>query len=267
MSRNRATRKTSLGVLFWIAAILLIALVLMFSLPSIRQVLENTGFVEVVFEDRVPPQEDTRRTPAPPQPSPTDPGGTTPRETVTPDPADPLRTPEEPEGDRQDLPSDEEEQIVIPAPAPRDPEESPAERTTRATIFLIRVTDDGRIVAEAVPRTLSFTTSPLRRSIEALIEGPDSADHNRGLLTLVPAGTRLLGARIENGTAFLSFNDAFRFNPMGLEGHLAQLQQVVLTATAFPTVDSVQILIDGQVMDYLGGDGVYIGRPLFPTDW
>jgi germination protein M len=47
---------------------------------------------------------------------------------------------------------------------------------------------------------------------------------------------------------------------------LAQLQQVVLTATQFSTVDAVQILIDGRTVDYLGGDGVYVGRPLTAQD-
>jgi spore germination protein GerM len=53
---------------------------------------------------------------------------------------------------------------------------------------------------------------------------------------------------------------------MGLEGLLAQLQQVVRTATQFSTVDAVQILIEGQNEEYLGGDGVYIGEPLTPED-
>jgi spore germination protein GerM len=38
--------------------------------------------------------------------------------------------------------------------------------------------------------------------------------------------------------------------------------QVVYTATAFSTVDSVQILIDGEKKEYLGSEGVWIGSPL-----
>ncbi len=164
-------------------------------------------------------------------------------------------------------PEDPQREIVITPPAPT-PEQPPAtQQTTRATIFLIRVTDDGRIVAESVPRVMNFTTSPLSRAIETLIAGPDAEDHNRGLLSLVPGGTRLLSARVQDGVAFLNFNDAFRYNTMGLEGYLAQLQQVVLTATAFSSVDAVQILIDGQVVEYLGGDGIYVGRPLRPADF
>ena len=137
----------------------------------------------------------------------------------------------------------------------------------RVTMYLIRVTDDGRIVAEAVPRTIRFTQSPLTQTVQTLLAGPDAEDLNRGLLTLVPAGSQLLAARVDDGVAYLSFNEAFRFNDLGLEGHLAQLQQVVLTATTFGSVDAVQILIEGRRIDYLGGDGVFIGRPLTPTDF
>ena len=60
----------------------------------------------------------------------------------------------------------------------------------------------------------------------------------------------------------LNFNDEFEFNTIGVEGYLGQLMQIVYTATAFPTVDSVQILISGEKKDYLGSEGVWIGSPL-----
>ncbi len=262
MGKSRSTQKPSLGVLFWIAAILLISIVLMFSLPSIREVLESTGFVEVVFEgaptrdeagpdlqpipeERELPPPDTLRRDAPQSDEPED--------SLTQD------------QDEADLPDREELSLVQETEPERAPKED--QRTMRITIHLIRVTDDGRIVAEAVPRTIRFTTSPLTQTLETLLNGPDADDLNRGLLSLIPTGSRLLGARVEDGVAYLSFNEDFRFNDLGLEGHLAQLQQIVLTATSFSTVDSVQILIEGRRVEYLGGDGVYVGRPLTPADF
>jgi len=52
------------------------------------------------------------------------------------------------------------------------------------------------------------------------------------------------------------------YNHYGIEGYAGQLKQVVYTATAFPTVQDVQILIEGSKRDYLGGEGVFIGKPL-----
>lgn len=232
----------------------------MFSLPSIREVLDNTGFVDVVFEGA--PQRDEPTPPTPPAPP--APPDTIPEPIVPMDPDD--------ADDSPGIITEEEEQVQpeeldLAQPAPRRDPEPEQERTMRATIYLIRVTDDGRIVAEAVTRTIRFTRSPLTQTMEILLAGTDGDDLSRGLLSLIPSGSRLLSARIEDGVAHLSFNEAFRFNDLGLEGHLAQLQQVVLTATAFPSVDAVQILIEGQRLDYLGGDGVFVGRPLTPADF
>lgn len=260
MGKSNQRRRASFGVLFWIAAILLIAVILMFNLPAIRDVLDRTDFVEVVFEERSgqgreepggideAPQTERRDTPPPP-------ADTTERPETSSEP-DP---PEEP-----GLGVDEPETVAVAPPERVDDEPT---RTMATTLFFIRVSDDGRIIAEAVERTIRYEGGPLTGTIEALIAGPDSDDLNRGLLSLVPQQTRLLSARVASGVAFLNFNEAFRFNPMGLEGYLAQMQQIVLTATQFVTVDAVQILINGQSEDYLGGDGVYIGEPLRPSDF
>jgi spore germination protein GerM len=52
------------------------------------------------------------------------------------------------------------------------------------------------------------------------------------------------------------------YNHYGIEGYAGQLKQIVFTATAFPNVQDVQILIEGEKHDYLGGEGVFIGSPL-----
>jgi spore germination protein GerM len=51
-------------------------------------------------------------------------------------------------------------------------------------------------------------------------------------------------------------------NRYGIEGYAAQLKQIVYTATGYATVKDVQFLIEGEKREYLGGEGVYIGKPL-----
>lgn len=272
MAKNSSRKRASFGVLFWIAAILLIAVLLMFNLPTIRSVLDRTDFVEVVFEERSGTEESegtddsaplddgaTDEDPAVPEVVPSEGQEGTPADD---DPLTPDETPS-PEAEDPEI-TDENEEIVL-AP-PETPEETGPQRSMQASLYFIRVSDDGRILAEPVRRTIRYESGPLTRTVESLIGGPSADDLNRGLLSLMPQGTELQSARVASGVAFLSFNEAFRFNPMGLEGLLAQLQQVVLTATQFSTVDAVQILIDGRTVDYLGGDGVYVGEPLTPQD-
>jgi spore germination protein GerM len=136
-------------------------------------------------------------------------------------------------------------------------------KSTRvATLYFIRVDDDGTISRHDVQRTVSVSDSPMTDALEALMAGPDADEISRGFISLIPAGTRLLSAQVRGSTAYLNFNDAFMYNRYGIEGYAGQLKQIVYTATVYPTVKDVQILIDGQKREYLGGDGVYIGKPL-----
>lgn len=113
-----------------------------------------------------------------------------------------------------------------------------------------------------VVRSLPESDSPMTDALLALIKGPTADEKKRGLDSLIPAGTRLLSATVRGSTAYLSFSDEFQFNTYGVEGYAAQLRQIVWTATEFPTIQNVQILIDGRHLDYLGGDGIWIGTPL-----
>lgn len=128
-------------------------------------------------------------------------------------------------------------------------------------MYYVRVTDDGAF-PEPVERTIEYTDSPLTQTIRTLLDGPTSAEVGEGILNLIPDGTQLQRASVRNGVAYLDFNDAFRFNPMGVEGYRLQLQQIIYVTTQFSTVDRVQFLIEGERHEWLGGEGVYIGSPL-----
>ena len=99
-------------------------------------------------------------------------------------------------------------------------------------------------------------------AINALLAGPLPPEQAKDCMTLIPAGTKLLGASVKDGVATLNFNENFEFNSVGVEGYIAQLMQIVYTATEFPTVKSVQFLIEGKRKDYLGSEGQWIGSPL-----
>ena len=135
-------------------------------------------------------------------------------------------------------------------------------RSRPASLFFVRIDDDGIIVRQEVRRQVAVSDSPLLDSLAALLKGPSEDELRKKLVSLIPQGTKLLSAQVRGSTAFLNFNEAFMYNHYGIEGYAGQLKQVVYTATAFPTVQDVQILIEGQLHDYLGGEGVFIGKPL-----
>ena len=103
----------------------------------------------------------------------------------------------------------------------------------------------------------------LSTALKTLLAGPSEEEQSqKGLTSLIPTQTVLLSIRIVEETVLLNFSDDFQFNTLGMEGFDAQLRQVVFTATEFPQVKKVQILIAGQRKNYLGADGVFIGEPL-----
>ena len=128
-------------------------------------------------------------------------------------------------------------------------------------LFFIVISGDGSVIRKEVTRQISKTNTPLTAAINALLSGPNFNELEEGYMSLIPEGTKLLGASVNNGVATINFSENFLFNKYGVEGIYGQLMQVVYTATSFSNIDSVQFLIEGAKQEYLG-EGVYVGAPL-----
>lgn len=135
------------------------------------------------------------------------------------------------------------------------------------TLYFITIDSDGSVNRKSVKRSLAKSDSPLTDSINTLLQGPSLDEKSKNMMTLIPNGTKLLGASVKNGTATLNFSENFEFNTVGVEGYIAQLMQIVFTATEFPTVKNVQFLIEGEKRNYLGSEGQWIGTPLARTSF
>lgn len=145
--------------------------------------------------------------------------------------------------------------------AVQTPPASVAPSYTEQALYFIRVTDDGDIVRSKVVRRFPVSGTPLKDTLEALITGPDSGELSRNMLSLIPRDTRILSAVIEGNTARVNFSEEFQYNTAGMEGFTAQLMQIIWTATEFPNVRDVQILIEGNRVEHLG-EGIPIWNPL-----
>lgn len=281
--QNEKKRGLSLGILFWIACILLVLVVFLFSRSNIQRVLEETKLIEVVnteLRGEGAANDDTGEESTPPSPdaeNQTEPILQNQNEEVSGSsgrvnqdtgddsmPADTVSNPEPIQpSETQNL--QEEEQGADSTTATEQSsqtQESPPSKVRTFQLFFVKPREDGTIAVEARQRGIRFIDSPLTATIQALIAGPVTEDRNAGYTSLIPEQSQLISAWVREGTAFLNFNDSFRFNPYGLEGNKAQLQQIIFTATEFPTVDQVQILIEGDYVEYISGDGIYVGAPL-----
>lgn len=140
-------------------------------------------------------------------------------------------------------------------------QQTPADSNmTTAKICFVAIDSNGSPIRKQVTRSVR-KDSPMGDALNMVLKGPSATEAKTGCQSLVPSGTRLLGATVKNGVANLNFSEEFQFNQFGSEGAKAQLMQIVYTATEFSTVKSVQILIEGQKRDYLT-EGVWIGSPL-----
>jgi hypothetical protein len=284
--RNDRQRGSNAGTIFWLAAIIVILFVFALNWNKIQATLASTNFHEVVktqtgagkskaapsipqeapkgsFEGgpgspsaAQPGTQVPEAPPSAPQTAQKPPSQSEPKSAQPPDAqgsqAKPAGKPQVPAGGAQVIP------VAPNAPAAA----SQVSKSRNASLFFVRVDDDGVIVHLEVKRQVAVSDSPLLDSMSALLSGPSEDEIRKKLITLVPQGTKLLSAQVRGSTAYLNFNEAFMYNHYGIEGYAGQLKQVVYTATAFPNVQDVQILIEGAKRDYLGGEGVYIGRPL-----
>jgi spore germination protein GerM len=123
------------------------------------------------------------------------------------------------------------------------------------------VEDDGTILRGKVRRRIPVSGTPLQDTLTALMAGPDSGELRQGMISLIPPDTKILGVSIEGSTARINFSEEFQYNTAGMEGFAAQLIQIIWTATEFPNVRDVQVLIEGNRVDHLG-EGIPIWSPL-----
>jgi germination protein M len=293
-----ARKRNTIGCLFYVALVLLVLVVFLFNRTRVQQVIEKTGFARL-FQKRQAPIEVVVAPPATaPEGAPGGSSGAAPgaaggsapgsgpggRPGSTPGPTPgsaPSGAPGAVSGNTpaaapaRRTPTDVIVELVKPSagaqpdrevgarqPAGSGDRGAPPSRTRQARLFFIAVKPDGEIQLKSVIRPVKYADAPLTSTLESLLAGPTPAEINQGLMSLVAPTARLLRARVEDGTAYLDFSEDFRFNSLGKEGLSAQLEQVVYSATEFPTVKRVQILLEGRTEDYLGPEGLFIGKPL-----
>jgi spore germination protein GerM len=101
----------------------------------------------------------------------------------------------------------------------------------------------------------------LPAALRALVAGPTAAERAQGFRTSIPTGTRLLGVSVRDGVARVDLTRRFESGG-GTASMTARLKQLVWTATQFPTVTSVRLLLNGKPVQHIGGEGVFVGKPL-----
>lgn len=119
-------------------------------------------------------------------------------------------------------------------------------------------------VHREVPPTLGVA----RAAIEQLLAGPTAGESTSipAISSTVPAGTQLLDISISSAVATVDLSAEFESGG-GSASVLGRLAQLVFTLTQFPTVDSVVLEIEGEVVEEFSSEGVVIDGPLTREDF
>jgi spore germination protein GerM len=271
---TRGSKKTKIpaGLVFWAVFLVLIAGLFFINRDQIRTSLENIRLLEKTDSVESGGAELNRDAVSG--------GETRPPASPAANPAtSPAANPSAGSAGIPEGPADGTERTSVVQSPPRPIEQrsppaeaSPAARTapntpntgssyTDQVLYFIRVSDDGDIIRSRITRRLPVSGTPLQDTLESLITGPSSAEERQGMISLIPADTRVLSAVIAGSTARINFSEEFQYNTAGMEGFAAQLIQIIWTATEFPNVQDVQILIEGNRIDHLG-EGIPIWNPL-----
>lgn len=103
-----------------------------------------------------------------------------------------------------------------------------------------------------VMRKIPWTEGIAKATLGALVDNPANRQdiEGVGLIPVIPANTNIIGMDIENGLCKVDFTGDF-LNYSSKEEEEALVKSVVYTLTEFVTIDSVQLMVEGKVLDNL----------------
>ncbi len=124
----------------------------------------------------------------------------------------------------------------------------------------------GEFVGLTVRRALVVPPQFGTGAVTELLKGPTQLEAASGFATAIPAGSTLLGLSVEDGVATADLSEAFESGGGSLSARL-RLAQLVYTLTEFPTVQAVELKIEGQPATTFSSEGIVIDAPLTRDDF
>lgn len=154
----------------------------------------------------------------------------------------------------------EEEEKVIP----REEEQKKEELPEGVLALLVYFPEGSGRYLVPVTVTLPWTEGVARAALEKLIEGPSPAQEMRyGFVSYLPPNTKVLGLTIRDGVARVDLNSPFLHYDPGKEK--AVLGSIIYTLLQFPSVEEVELLVEGSPVEELPGGAVVEGT--FDRSW
>ena len=138
-------------------------------------------------------------------------------------------------------------------------EEKTVDKNTQ--IYFVKA-DDGEVATLSTTKKEVKTESErFRATMEALFSGPSGLEKIAGVYSEIPSETKLLEIR-ENATSYtINISDDFE-NGGGADSMKIRVKQLITTATSAAGKKDVYLEINGERVEYVGGEGIVILQPL-----
>lgn len=141
---------------------------------------------------------------------------------------------------------------------PINPSAQPAIGQTAQIYWLRDTGTNTELVPTAVSVNSNQPSAVLEAAFEELLTGPTA---NNNVTSTIPQGTQLRSLRVQNNEIYVDLSSDFTSGG-GSTSMSGRLAQVVYTATSLNPDARVWINVDGQKLEYLGGEGLELDQPL-----
>lgn len=102
-----------------------------------------------------------------------------------------------------------------------------------------------------IEREIIKTSAVARAALEELLKGPNEKEDAEGFITNINPGVKIQKLTIENGTAWVDFDEQLEYQVGGSCRVAAISAQITQTLKQFPSVKNVIISINGETEEIL----------------
>ncbi|MEB3357996.1 MAG: GerMN domain-containing protein [Synechococcales bacterium] len=135
---------------------------------------------------------------------------------------------------------------------------------TAAQVYWVEVagTEFELVPAGVMAETASDPEVVLTAAFDSLLDGPDEAAG----FSEIPEGTELLDLSVEADGVYVNLSEDFQVGG-GSASMMGRLGQVIYTASSLEPAEPVWLSIEGEPIEYLGGEGIPVDQPMTREDF
>ena len=140
---------------------------------------------------------------------------------------------------------------------PDEPSDPPVEKV-EAEVYWLKVTDN-KIELAAQPMTVEPAEKSVlvEKALKQLLSGTQEETYT----STIPEATQLRSVSFQDDGIHIDLSEGFTFGG-GSTSMMGRVGQILYTATSLDPDAKVWLEVQGEPLEYLGGEGLYIPQPL-----